>query len=132
MSIRSRLSGCSSKLAGEGGAHGGTGLTTRKGGVVIGNEWISLRHLMKTKLTLTFSDFSVVLGPWLFLLDEGMDQSGHGPTAKAPWRIWLGSVGISHELQIKGFFGSHEIIVIKSNLLALTAFKEFGHRYLSP
>jgi len=73
----------------------------------------------------------LVLGPRLFFLDEGMDQPGHGPTAKAPGRIWLGPVWISHKLQIKRFFGSYVIIVVKGDLLTLTAFKEFGHRYLS-
>jgi hypothetical protein len=53
---------------------------------------------MKTKLPLTFWDFSVVLGPWLFFLDEGMDQTRDATAAKAPWRFWLGSVWISHEL----------------------------------
>ncbi len=73
-----------------------------------------------------------MLGSRLFLLDKGMDQPGHGPTAKTPRRIWLGSVWISHELQIKRFFGSYEIIVVKGDLLAITAIKEFSNRYLSP
>ena len=37
-----------------------------------------------------------VFGPWLFLLDQLVDQPRDGPAANAPWRLRFSTVGISH------------------------------------
>lgn len=69
----------------------------------------------------------LMLGGRLFLLDEFMDQSRDRPAAKATRRLGLRPVRVSHEAEIKRFFGPDIGVIVKGDLAAFAALKVLSH-----
>jgi hypothetical protein len=71
-----------------------------------------------------------VFGCGFFFFDEIGDQPRHGSATNTTRGLRLGSVGISHEPQIKGFFRSYVAVVVKGEFAALATLKVFRHENL--